>query len=213
MEPIEFTPQISPPPPPRTSGMAIAGFVLAFFCGVLGLIFSAIALSQIGNSKGQLKGKGLAIAGLVISIVFGIVGMLAAVAIPAFMEYMHKGKTTEAKLQLTRLSKVAKSYYAEYGELPTADGPLTPAEPCCKQPGRFCPAGDPGWQDPAWLKLDFEPYDRTRFQYTFHSTPTRLIATAVGDLDCDGAEVSYTLTIDINGGMPSTSEVMQSGRD
>jgi hypothetical protein len=68
------------PPPPypypmpfagqaRTSGMAITGFVLSFFCGLLGLIFSAIAMSQIKKSNGALKGGGLAIAGLVISIV------------------------------------------------------------------------------------------------------------------------------------------------
>src|SRR3954454_19320869 len=49
-----------------TNGMAIAGFVCAFFCTPLGLIFSIIGLNQI-NQSGQ-GGKGLAIAGIVISI-------------------------------------------------------------------------------------------------------------------------------------------------
>lgn len=52
---------------PAYNGMAIAGFVLAFFFPVLGLIFSAIGMSQC-NQRGD-NGKGLAIAGLVISIV------------------------------------------------------------------------------------------------------------------------------------------------
>ncbi|HUH02029.1 MAG TPA: hypothetical protein VML75_08525, partial [Kofleriaceae bacterium] len=50
-----YPPQHGYPPPgyqqpygagyaaPRTSGMAIAGFVLSFFCALLGLIFSAVA--------------------------------------------------------------------------------------------------------------------------------------------------------------------------
>lgn len=77
-----YAPQGGYPPPgyqqpygagyvaPRTSGMAIAGFVLSFFCALLGIIFSAVALSQIAKSNGALTGKGLATAGLVLSIVF-----------------------------------------------------------------------------------------------------------------------------------------------
>lgn len=65
-----YNPQYQPSA--KTNGMAIAGFVLSFFCGILGLIFSAVALSQI--SKTGQGGKGLAIAGLVISIVSMIAG-------------------------------------------------------------------------------------------------------------------------------------------
>jgi hypothetical protein len=53
----------------RFSGMAITGFVLSFFCGLLGLIFSSIALGQIKRSNGALRGGGLAIAGIVIASV------------------------------------------------------------------------------------------------------------------------------------------------
>lgn len=54
---------------PRTSGLAIAGFVLAFFGGLLGLIFSIIAYVECKRSNGAVGGKGLAKAGIVISIV------------------------------------------------------------------------------------------------------------------------------------------------
>jgi len=52
----------------RTSGMAIAGFVLSFFCSLLGLIFSCIGYSECKKSGGTVTGEGLAIAGIVISI-------------------------------------------------------------------------------------------------------------------------------------------------
>jgi hypothetical protein len=53
----------------RTSGMAIAGFVLSFFCGVLGLIFSIIGYNECKRSLGRIEGHGLALAGIIISIV------------------------------------------------------------------------------------------------------------------------------------------------
>ena len=52
----------------RTSGMAIAGFVLSFFCSLLGLIFSCIGYSECKKSGGTVTGEGLAIAGIIISI-------------------------------------------------------------------------------------------------------------------------------------------------
>ena len=64
---------------PRTSGMAIAGFVLSFFCSLLGLIFSIIGYNECKRSQGSVSGEGLAIAGIIISII----GMLLGVVILA----------------------------------------------------------------------------------------------------------------------------------
>jgi uncharacterized membrane protein YdjX (TVP38/TMEM64 family) len=56
-------------PPQKTNGMAIAGFVTALACcSPVGIILSAIGLSQIGKDPSQ-KGKGLATAGLIIGII------------------------------------------------------------------------------------------------------------------------------------------------
>ena len=63
------------PPQPGWNGFAIAGFVLAFFCSILGVVFSAIALSQL-NTRPQ-RGRGLAIAGLVISIASIVIAVIA----------------------------------------------------------------------------------------------------------------------------------------
>ena len=61
---------------PRTSGMAIAGFVLSFVCGLLGLIFSSIGYSECKKGNGTVSGEGLAIAGIVISIVNMLAGLI-----------------------------------------------------------------------------------------------------------------------------------------
>jgi hypothetical protein len=78
-----FPPAGSPPPgygygydtgPRRTNVMAILGLVFAFVFSPLGIVFSAIGLSQV--AKRRENGRGLAIAGLVLSIVFFLVGVL-----------------------------------------------------------------------------------------------------------------------------------------
>jgi zinc ribbon protein len=66
----------APPVAARTSGMAIAGFVLSFFCGVLGLIFSILGYNEVKRSNGMVGGGGLALAGIIISIISLVGGLL-----------------------------------------------------------------------------------------------------------------------------------------
>ncbi len=49
------------------STMAIVGFVLAFFVGLVGLILSLLALRKTG-ATGPNRGRGLAIGGVVVSV-------------------------------------------------------------------------------------------------------------------------------------------------
>lgn len=63
-----------------TSGMAIAGFVLSFFCGLLGLIFSIIGYNECKASNGTVGGEGLALAGIIISIVSMLLGLAIVAA-------------------------------------------------------------------------------------------------------------------------------------
>lgn len=65
------------PPQQGSNGMAIAGFVLAFFCTPLGLIFSILGLRNAKNAGG--KGRGLALAGIVISIAAMIIGVAVVI--------------------------------------------------------------------------------------------------------------------------------------
>ena len=61
------TPGYPPVGPPKTNTMAILGLIFAFVFSPLGIVFSAIGLSQT-KERGE-RGRGLAIAGLVLSIV------------------------------------------------------------------------------------------------------------------------------------------------
>jgi type IV pilus assembly protein PilA len=186
----------------RTSGMAIAGFVCAFVCGVLGLVFSVIGRNECKRSGGTIKGEGLATAGMVISIitiVLSVVGVLAAIAIPAFVDYMHKTKTTEAQLELRHIGNAAKDYLIVHDAFPVGTAPLTPATPCCMGPGAKCETNPADWMTPEWRALDFQISEPHRYQYSYTSDGHSFRALAVGDLDCDTVMVTYTLDIDTSG--------------
>ena len=90
-------PQYSTQAQSGTNGMAIAGMVMGilslvticcygFPFNLLGIIFSAIGLSQIKKSNPRQKGKGMAIAGLICSILsFLIYAALLVVVIASEM--------------------------------------------------------------------------------------------------------------------------------
>jgi type II secretory pathway pseudopilin PulG len=131
-----------------------------------------------------------------------VIGMLAAVAIPAFMDYMKKGKKSEAELQLNRIAKSAKAYYIENAAFPAGEAPLTPPTSCCEGSGGKCDPAGAGWMNEAWAKLDFMIDDPTRFQYRYRSDGKTLEAEAIGDLDCDGNTITYKLTMTADQGNP-----------
>jgi len=187
----------------RTSGLAIAGFVCSFFCGLLGLILSILGLSEISRSNGTVKGRGLAIAGIVISIVLFLVGVLAAVAIPAFVDYTKKAKKSEASLQLNKMSKHAKIYFAENGAFPTGSAPLTPAQSCCGQAANKCQVDVAAWNTPEWQTIDFQIDEPGNYQYSFKGDGKTFDGYAVGDLDCDTEMATYHLHMESQAGNPT----------
>jgi hypothetical protein len=66
----------APPAPQRgTSGLAIAGLILAFLLAPIGFILSLIAVFKTGAGRG--KGRGLAIAGLIVSVLIMAGGITA----------------------------------------------------------------------------------------------------------------------------------------
>jgi len=72
-------PQSAPPPgPERTSGMAIAGFVLGFLwlLALPGLIFSIVGYRESRRSEGRVGGAGLALAGIIISSLMLLISLM-----------------------------------------------------------------------------------------------------------------------------------------
>lgn len=79
----------------RTNVMAILGLVFAFVFSPLGIVFSAIGLSQV--KKRHEGGKGLAIAGLVLSVLFLLIGLLMVLLVlPAALQAAKQQATAES---------------------------------------------------------------------------------------------------------------------
>jgi prepilin-type N-terminal cleavage/methylation domain-containing protein len=145
-------------------------------------------------------------------IVVAIIGILAAVAIPAFMDYMKKGKSSEAELQLAKIKTNAKAAFNTDSSYPTVTPALTPAADCCTQNfggKKKCAVAAGDWGVAGWQAIDFqldEPF-YFQYQYTGVAAGTSYTAAATGDLDCDTTTITYTLTGAVTNGNPSANLV------
>ena len=121
-------------------------------------------------------------------IVVAIIGILAAVAIPMFMDSMKKATNTEAKTQLNKLSKSAKEAYIRDGGFVVAVLPSTPSTNCCTQNDggkKKCAAVATDWA--AWQAVDFQMDEPFYFQYSYVARPgTSMSATALGNSTATG---------------------------
>jgi len=140
----------------------------------------------------------------------GAVGVLGAVAVPAFIKYMRRAKTTEAIDQLDKMYKGAAVYYTapivarDTGaripcQFPATVKP-TPApegrvHPCCGPKDADnddrCDADPNAWTADTWSALNFQVNDPHYFFYEFESngktgSAAAFTAKAYADLDCDG---------------------------
>ena len=138
-------------------------------------------------------------------IVVAIIGILAAVAIPKFLEYMNKSKASEAEVNLSAIEQAASAYYQEHAEYPQEDSGVTPAQACCLQAGKKCAAVAGDWNgNAAWDKLGFA-VDKS-FRFNYHYIPdgaNKFTALAIGDLDCDTVTIEYKVTGDASTGSES----------
>lgn len=115
---------------------------------------------------------------------------MAAIAIPSFLKYLYRSKSTEARVQVETLFELARAYYEKNKKLP-ATTKLTPeAGACCKTEDRKCHPGPDTWSHPTWKTLGFAPADPHYYSFQFirggDGPGGRFIVRAVGDLDCDG---------------------------
>jgi hypothetical protein len=124
---------------------------------------------------------------------------------PAAAAPRRDGGNNEAELQLAKIRTNAKAAYNTDASYPVANAPLTPATPCCQQPGGRCEVKARDWDLADWRALDFqldEPFD---FQYSYTGTATSYVATAVGDPGCTGKPVTWVLTGTATEGTPSAT--------
>jgi hypothetical protein len=116
------------------------------------------------------------------------------------------GKATEASLLLNNIGKNAKRVFVENSAYPIGKAALTPATDCCKGEGGKCAVDAAQWKVEPWATLGFEISEPHLFRYSYESTDGKTFtATAVGDPDCSGKPVTYTLNGTSTAGNPSVN--------
>ena len=115
-------------------------------------------------------------------IVVAIIGILAAVAIPAFMKYIRRSKTTEAAMNIRKMYDSTVTYFeAEHAtstgdivarQFPDANA-WTPSGTACAEPGqKFAPATHlPDWSTATWQALNFSLDDPFYYAYQSFGKP------------------------------------------
>ncbi|MGN6104630.1 MAG: type IV pilin protein [Kofleriaceae bacterium] len=134
-------------------------------------------------------------------IVVAIIGILAAVAIPMFMDSMKKAKKSEALVQLNKIGNSAKERFITESTFPPTSAAITPATKCAANPKGKCAVNTADWAAQGWRELDFQMDEEFFFQYQYDFTDaTHFTAYAIGDLDNDDVMITYTATGTANDG-------------
>ena len=137
------------------------------------------------------KEKGFSLVELM--IVVAIIAILAAIAIPSFMRFAMKSKTSEATGNLSAIRTAEESYKAENDLYFT----------CAAAPTVFVADSTPDvWALPAvagtgefdFEQIGFAPDGNVRYQYAVAAGANNFTATATSDLDEDALPSLYTLT-------------------
>ena len=135
-------------------------------------------------------------------IVVAILGILAAVAIPAFLKYIKRSKTTEATMNVRKLFDGSVTYFAAdhtdaTGSLVNAQFPTSTALlPSPTQDKQITPPAS--WDASAtWIALQFSVTDPGYYGYQYNSNGSTndgavFTAQAYGDLDGDGTWSTFT---------------------
>jgi type IV pilus assembly protein PilA len=133
-------------------------------------------------------------------IVVAIIGILAAVAIPSFVKYMRRSKTSEALMNLRKMYDGAVAYYVgehadanmqiQSRQFP-ASAPPTPSLATITALGGNKYQSQPSeWKQGGWIALDFMVSDPQYFSYSFTASGLFTGATAKmianGDLNGNG---------------------------
>lgn len=147
-------------------------------------------------------------------VTVAIIAILATVAVTSFLKFMRRARATEALEQLDKIYKGAALYYtsprvnaagAKVGcRFPANQGPTPVEGTCCSSNGlgghdangdERCDADPAVWSTPVWEALSFQMTDEHYYVYAFDSggelAGAELIASAHGDLDCDGIQSTF----------------------
>lgn len=146
-------------------------------------------------------------------IVVAILGILAAVAIPAFLNYMKRSKTSEASINIKTIMDGAITYFdAEHGTkshyLP-ATVPLTPSDVSKGEKNDIATHLTDFTGEETWKALGFAPDRDFYYSYSFVqdcaddeacTDDNTAEVIAKGDLDADGEVSVFSRTATVTEG-------------
>jgi type IV pilus assembly protein PilA len=153
-------------------------------------------------------------------IVVAIIGILAAIAIPAFVNYVKRSKTSEAGANLKSLFTGAAAYYEREN---WTQGLVQPGNAAAASVHCTVDDATPSWdatdskyvvnwsaEAASYGSLNFAPADPLYFEYHINELPgggscgnaiatAMYTFTAIGDLDNDNDESTFALEVGSNG--------------
>jgi hypothetical protein len=122
------------------------------------------------------------------------------------LPYVRSGPL-EARMMLAHIGRNAKMAFLSNASYPDVRADLAPSAKCCTHPDHMCPVSHDWAKSPAWSALDVDVDEPSHFQYSYSCTHHGIgcdgaEAMAVGDLDCDGIMITYTLKMTAADGNP-----------
>ena len=117
-------------------------------------------------------------------IVVAIIGILAAIAIPNFVRFQLKAKTSEGKVNLAAIRTAEEAYFSEFGSYVTALA--SPADNSGTAKANFVPNADGGFTTIGWA-----PEGQVFFNYEVVVNGAAYVASAGADIDGNGTEQAW----------------------
>ncbi len=147
-------------------------------------------------------------------IVVAIIGILAAIAIPNFLRFQLKAKSSEGKTNLAAIRTAEQSYYSEFGVFVSAN-----ASPAAVPQNAKTDFNNVDGVNNGFDKLGWSPEGQVYFNYAVAApttAPNGYTASAAADIDADGAQQLWgykkldagsDVTGKAHGGTPSQCDV------
>ena len=116
-------------------------------------------------------------------IVVAIIGILAAIAIPNFLRFQLKAKSSEGKTNLAAIRTAEESYYSEFGVYVSSSASPATIDSNVKKAFVNVDGGNAGFDRLGWAP---EGYVFFNYMVTTGASASRFTATAQADIDNDG---------------------------
>ncbi len=113
-------------------------------------------------------------------IVVAIIGILAAIAIPNFLRFQLKSKSSEGKVNIAAIRTAEESYLAEFGNYVAAD-----ASPLAVPGATKDTFADQGAAGENFDTLGWSPEGQVFFQYAVAGSGSAYTISAAADIDAD----------------------------